>query len=1123
MKDKEVEGIEIRDKGSFVSTLGTLEQAELNSWMSIVNGGLFADGKTLVAGFIAEILKKEFTSGQGSEEKQNHDEVIDTNEVDQEEISHDGQLLSDQNDEAYEQVEHVLEHEAEQSQIAKNVEASLNKRRISGELPSSPKQYYPPSLDELMEQLSMSEPNPQLNLPFPTTKAEHEHAVEVEDPVHLNEVIGEPGIPNDAADPMESLVLAADDKAVLSTDLGEVDPLDITFENSESQNLSANPDREALLDEKDRLNSSVIVGGLDADGYPLITGLTSGPSTGNTDEVRPTEEPVISLDQGGYENNEIAEPEKVVELDQGGYEGEQQPEVDLEAAVAIQENKEIGLDQGGYEVEQLIAAQNAIEAQLSSTSGAFPNEASEVKNTGEIPLDAGGYEGEFSTTIKDDEYPKALEAMKVVEDQEKELISEPKDPEEEDELVARGEEAPKASQADPVGRALTEFGSNASLKSFDPNTVNAGTPPEVIRATGIAEAMKFDAATELSEHHIVGGLLTDGVPLIFGIQAVRPLPGTVDETVPEDEGDIAEKVKNDPLNESALPDQNEAQKQEKSKTEQNPSETHEGANDEVTEPTEEFHTACDSLKEDTQAKPEDEEGYVKLISSKSESRDGPRSQVYFEHEGTPINAEELARIEHAEQQPDAPFERHHVIHVEQEAEPHKTRNIPIIIEENSIEVQEALKNSLDKQDSVKTEDVGIDHKDNITHEETPLKDYPDQEKATESNRIILKEPLERWASEEDLRAVGTDQSGQVPQDVIKPGEGAYDQSAQQTPTGQSERVIPILVQGNYSAVDHSAPTGQTGPIGTQPTAPSTEKHITFDNERLITIERPSAPNNSIQESLKERSVERNVPIRLVSSTNGLALDLPSPGARSETQESGFASVDALSPLETTVPSGPVLSGPVLTDPVLILSSILANLKRLKMTDKPKYDNIVARLKELEEEMRIQNTGLPPDDSLTQVVGEILQSEYPNSDLQIVVSTSRKSTSHTQFYETETPGMVGLAPDQLRDLQTKLMDKISGRNDYGKNVETKDQPDDLKRRDATEEGWTNEDGTESVHTRSVRQVTTTQSSVKGLGEHPQPNGEFIRLKVNEQVYDGQSDPQTHHIRLVPIQRIPVKYY
>jgi hypothetical protein len=39
-------------------------------------------------------------------------------------------------------------------------------------------------------------------------------------------------------------------------------------------------------------------------------------------------------------------------------------------------------------------------------------------------------------------------------------------------------------------------------------------------------------------------------------------------------------------------------------------------------------------------------------------------------------------------------------------------------------------------------------------------------------------------------------------------------------------------------------------------------------------------------------------------------------------------------------------------------------------------------------------------------------------------------------------------------------------------------DNLKQRDATEEGWTSADGKESVTKRTIRQVTTTHSDITG---------------------------------------------
>ena len=109
---------------------------------------------------------------------------------------------------------------------------------------------------------------------------------------------------------------------------------------------------------------------------------------------------------------------------------------------------------------------------------------------------------------------------------------------------------------------------------------------------------------------------------------------------------------------------------------------------------------------------------------------------------------------------------------------------------------------------------------------------------------------------------------------------------------------------------------------------------------------------------------------------------------------------------------------------LTLSNILLNLAKLKMVNQPQYSSVVDKLRELEEEMKGAVTGLPPDPSLTDLISKVLAAEYPDADLQIIVSSSRKTTTTKSFYETETPGMVGLDPSALQDLHRKLMQNIS---------------------------------------------------------------------------------------------------
>lgn len=98
-----------------------------------------------------------------------------------------------------------------------------------------------------------------------------------------------------------------------------------------------------------------------------------------------------------------------------------------------------------------------------------------------------------------------------------------------------------------------------------------------------------------------------------------------------------------------------------------------------------------------------------------------------------------------------------------------------------------------------------------------------------------------------------------------------------------------------------------------------------------------------------------------------------------------------------------------------------------------YSEALRRLNALEEELgeACRNGGAsgsngapPPDPLLTELVAHAISSGFPHADVQIVVSSSRKTTTTKQCYETETPGMCGLDTERLRELQQQLMAKIS---------------------------------------------------------------------------------------------------
>uniref|UniRef100_A0A915ERT7 Uncharacterized protein n=1 Tax=Ditylenchus dipsaci TaxID=166011 RepID=A0A915ERT7_9BILA len=173
--------------------------------------------------------------------------------------------------------------------------------------------------------------------------------------------------------------------------------------------------------------------------------------------------------------------------------------------------------------------------------------------------------------------------------------------------------------------------------------------------------------------------------------------------------------------------------------------------------------------------------------------------------------------------------------------------------------------------------------------------------------------------------------------------------------------------------------------------------------------------------------------------------------------------------------------------------------------------IVNRLRELEAEISMQvgqagSASLPQDPQLSELMARILTSRFPGADLQIVVSSSRKTTTTKQYYETETPGMVGLETDQLRELQSKLMEKIStspsfdarasgkaaSRSETAGNGHTNGhastQPEgsaangaSVQHKESSEEAFANGDGSQVVSKKMTRVVTTSQSSVSGADE------------------------------------------
>ncbi|KAK0398093.1 hypothetical protein QR680_002423 [Steinernema hermaphroditum] len=195
---------------------------------------------------------------------------------------------------------------------------------------------------------------------------------------------------------------------------------------------------------------------------------------------------------------------------------------------------------------------------------------------------------------------------------------------------------------------------------------------------------------------------------------------------------------------------------------------------------------------------------------------------------------------------------------------------------------------------------------------------------------------------------------------------------------------------------------------------------------------------------------------------------------------------------------------------LLLSNILIGLSHLQMTCPEKYNAAVNRLQHLEEELKQAGAICPQDAQLSATVAKALASASPNADVQIRVSTSRKTTTTNTSYETETPGMCGLDPEQVSRLHKEMLANLTAQHGMAPTTPETDQ-----KVESMEEGFTNEDGSVVVSKKMTRVVTTTKSSYPEDQQKAHHGDELIRLKVNDQVYDGSIDPHDHQIHLVPI--------
>ncbi|VDK52698.1 unnamed protein product [Cylicostephanus goldi] len=137
-----------------------------------------------------------------------------------------------------------------------------------------------------------------------------------------------------------------------------------------------------------------------------------------------------------------------------------------------------------------------------------------------------------------------------------------------------------------------------------------------------------------------------------------------------------------------------------------------------------------------------------------------------------------------------------------------------------------------------------------------------------------------------------------------------------------------------------------------------------------------------------------------------------PKTETATSEAGFTSASDLPPSGETE---------------RLLTNLLFTLHSLKMGSPDRHAEAVNRLKELEEELRAAGAVTPADPAVADAVARALTAAGPGRDIQIRVNQSRHTTTTKTVYETETPGMVGLDPEKIRELHQQMLSSLSRQN------------------------------------------------------------------------------------------------
>uniref|UniRef100_A0AAF5DNF2 Death domain-containing protein n=1 Tax=Strongyloides stercoralis TaxID=6248 RepID=A0AAF5DNF2_STRER len=195
---------------------------------------------------------------------------------------------------------------------------------------------------------------------------------------------------------------------------------------------------------------------------------------------------------------------------------------------------------------------------------------------------------------------------------------------------------------------------------------------------------------------------------------------------------------------------------------------------------------------------------------------------------------------------------------------------------------------------------------------------------------------------------------------------------------------------------------------------------------------------------------------------------------------------------------------------LYFNGIISQIKNTPNYNEEKFLLVVQRILDLEEELKLSGINVPKDNVLFEKIVLAMLKDYPNTDLQIVATSSRRITTTKMSYDEVTPGMDNKTDDEVMKTQRKLLNEICEK-EYEKETDGMTSQDNIQQSEKVDEGYTEDNG-DVTSKRMTHTIVTTQTTY--LPEHEFPNetdkkiildenqsGDKFRLKVNNNIYDG----------------------